>query len=363
MLTLLLAAASAAPDIARPSESRTFGDWVVGCDNRLDCRAIGRIPRDAADHLMLVIERAAEPSATASIRYPFGAFEPCATFYLFVDGKRLPGGFASECPNTAAPAPPAPPPMRRPNPDAGLEDPNFPAIAQGNVLEYRRPDGSVAGRVSVRGAAAALRYMDERQRRAGTTTAIVARGAAAAATIPLPPALPIVTERRPGAGGPVPMLSDRHATRLRKKQGCDPQIGPADFPARAYRLDDRSSLILLRCWQGPHNGSSLVLISRKADARDARPASFDYNASVGERSGRDVPPENADWDEEKGRLVSHFRGECGHTEEWAWDGRMFRLIEQKAMLAEGPLSPNCRGDWITTWRAEVVAAAGHAPSP
>lgn len=361
MLTLLLAAA-AAPDTARPSEIRTFGDWVVGCDNRLDCRAIGQIPRDASDHLMLVIERAAEPAATASIRYPFGAFEPCTTFHLFVDGQRL-GSFGSECPNRAGvPVPPAPLRTLRPNPDARLEDPNLPLIAKGSLLEYRRRDGSVAGRLSLRGAAAALRYMDERQRRAGTTTAIVARGTAAADTIPPPPALPTVAEIRSGRRGPVPVLGDRHAARLRRKEGCDPAVGPADFPSRAYRLDHRFSLTLLRCWQGPHDGSSLVLISRKGDARDARPASFDYNASVGERSGPGVPPENAEWDEGKGRLVSHFRGECGHTEEWAWDGRMFRLIEQRAMVAEGPLSPNCQGDWITTWRAEVVGAADKAPS-
>jgi hypothetical protein len=362
MLILLLAAASAAPDIARPSEIRTFGDWVVGCDNRLDCRAIGQIPRDAADHLMLVIERAAEPAATASIRYPFGAFERCTTIHLFVDGQRLPGSLATECPHRmAVPLPPAPPRIQRPNPDARLEDPNLPWIAKGSLLEYRRPDGSVAGRVSLRGSAAALRYMDGRQRRAGTVTAIVARGAAAVETIPPPPALPTVAEVRPGRHEPAPVLGDRHAARLRKKEGCDPDVGPADFPSRAYRLDDRFSLHLLRCWQGPHNGSSLVLISRRGDGRDARPASFDYNASVGERSGPEVPPENAHWDEEKGRLVSHFRGECGRTEKWAWDGRMFRLIEQRAMVAEGPLSPNCGGDWITTWRAEVVGAAERRP--
>jgi hypothetical protein len=353
MLTLALAAASASA-MAQPGDIRTFGDWVVGCDNRLDCRAIGRMPRGATDHLMLVVERAAEPDATASILHPFDASEACTTIRIFIDGERAPGGFGSPCPHPPGTPPSPSRPAPRPDPRAWAADPNLPAIARGSLLEYRRPDGSVAGRVSLRGAAAALRYMDERQRRVGTVTAIVARGTAPAATIPLPPDLPAVAEVRPSRPGPGAALSAGHAARLRRREGCDPRLDPMDYPAQSYRLDDRSSLILLRCWQGPHEGSSLVLISRRQDARDSGPAAFDYNGSLSERSGRAVPPENAHWDEDKGRLVSHVRAECGRAEDWAWDGRMFRLIEQRAMVAEEPLSPNCRGDWITTWKARLA---------
>jgi hypothetical protein len=357
MLGLILAAASAST-MADPSDIRTFGDWAVGCDNRLDCRAIGRIPRGATDHLMLVIERAAEPAATATVRYPFDAFEPCTTFGVFVDGERQPGSFVSQCPHPRGTPAPPPWPTPRPNPGARGVDPNLPAIANGSILEYRRRDGSVAGRVSLRGTAAALRYMDERQRRVSTVTALVARGSASAATIPPPPPLPVVAEVGPSRPGPGAALSDRDAARLRRREGCDARLEPADYPSESYRLDDRSSVILLRCWQGPHNGDSLVLIAHRRDARDARPAAFDYNGSVSERSGPTVPPENGHWDEEKGRLVSHFRAECGRAEEWAWDGHMFRLIEQRAMVAEAPLSSNCVGDWITTWKAQVIPEGG-----
>jgi hypothetical protein len=360
MLTLALAAASASA-MAQPGDIRTFGDWVVGCDNRLDCRAIGRSPRRTADHVMLVIERAADPEATATIRFPFDAFEPCTTFNIFVDGERQPTSFGSICPHPPGTPSPPPGPTTRPSPRSRMNDPNLPAIARGSVLEYRRRDGSVAGRGSLRGAAAALRYMDERQHRAGTVTAIVARGTAAAATIQPPPVLPQIAEVRPSRPGPGAALGDRDAARLRRREGCDRGLDPIDYPAQSYRLDDRSSLILLRCWQGPHNGGSLVLISSRGDARDARPAAFDYNGSVSERSGATVPPENGHWDEAKGRLVSHFRAECGRAEEWAWDGRMFRLIEQRAMAAEEPISPNCQGDWITTWKAEVAPQGARRP--
>ena len=358
LIPLLSAAAAAAIPAARPGELHRFQDWVVGCDNGLACRAIGHIPRGAGGHLTLVIERAPDALATAIVHYPFQAFEPCTTFDIFIDGERQPSSFISQCPHPpGTPAPPRAPPSRRPSPDTRLEDPLLPGIVRGSALEYRRRDGSVAGRVSLRGAAAALRYMDERQLRAGTTTAIVDRGTAAAGTMPPPPALPVIAEVRPGRPGRGPALSDRDAARLRRSEGCDPNVGAIDYPSESYRLDDRTSVVLLRCWQGPHNGGSLVLISRRADTRDARPASFDFNGSVGERSGPTVPPENAEWDEAKGRLVSHFRSECGRIEEWAWDGRMFRLIEQRAMNAEAPLSPNCRGEWITIWSAEIAGAA------
>ena len=160
----------------------------------------------------------------------------------------------------------------------------------------------------------------------------------------------------PTVRAPATRLDERHAARLRRSHGCSPEVGPADHPSKSYRLDNRTSLILLRCWQGANNGASLVLIARRRDARDARPARFDYLATAGERSGPTVPPENARWDSGKGRLVSHFRSECGRMEEWAWDGGMFRLIEQRTMSAWA-LSPNCRADWITVWRAQVVDAA------
>jgi hypothetical protein len=120
----------------------------------------------------------------------------------------------------------------------------------------------------------------------------------------------------------------------------------------ARRFRDGATVILVPCSQGAYNGSSLVLVAHKADRSDLQPAAFDFNGSADERGPTPTPPEGAYWDEKTGRLSSFFKGrglgDCGAGQDWAWDGRMFRLIRAEAM-------GECRGstDYITTWRARA----------
>ena len=113
MLFLTLAVAfTVAPT---PGELQSFDDWVVGCDNGLACRAMARIPQDGRADMTLVVERAAEALATATMDHPFDAFEPCGLFDIFVDGRRRPVSFGSPCPHPpGTPAPPPAPPRRGP---------------------------------------------------------------------------------------------------------------------------------------------------------------------------------------------------------------------------------------------------------
>ena len=61
---------------------------------------------------------------------------------------------------------------------------------------------------------------------------------------------------------------------------------------------------------------------------------------------------NGDWDPKTRRLSSYEKGrglgDCGSTENYAWDGARFRLVEQNEM-------GECRGsaDYIRTWTART----------
>ncbi len=332
ILLLALAAAAAAP---QPGQLRTFGDWIVGCDNGLGCQAVALFPEPELTGASLTLKREAEAGAVPEIwltlRDETGGQPQAAA--LIVDGQR----FALAADRKGSPAPRDP---------AGVAA----RIGQSKRISVLDDEGKELGLVSVKGSAAALLYVDEQQRRLGTTGALVRRGPAT--QIPPPQALPMVVEMKgSGAVMPVP-LSHERIDKLRKAGECDPDLDLADYRPEARRLDGRTTLVLIRCWQAAYNGSSLVLVGRKGDGSDLAPARFDYTASAGERIGPAVPPDGAYWDEEKSRLASFFKGrglgDCGSGQEWAWDGTRFRLVHEEAM-------GECRGstDYITTWRAVV----------
>lgn len=332
---ILLAAAAAVP---QPAALKIFGDWVVGCDNGRACQAVALFPEAGFEGASLALKRGPEAGAVPDIWIttgPGGAQEVAAKVML-VDGHRFDLAI---------------------DPDRGAvpRDPAGVATRLGQATRIALLDGKGAelAQVSVKGSAAALLYMDEQQRRVDTATALVRRGFRPASSVPSPPPLPRINEVRPGGSGPAwRRLSRMRADRLRAAGGCDPDLDLAGYPPEMRPLDRRTMLVLIRCWQAAYNSSSLVLVGRKSDGSDLAPAKFDYNASVAEQPNVYAAPDGADWDEEKDRLISRFKGrglgDCGSGQEWAWDGARFRLVRED-MMSE------CRGstDYITTWRAQV----------
>jgi hypothetical protein len=336
MSLFFLLAAAATP---QPAALKTFGDWIVGCDNGRACHAVGLMPESLPeDALTISVRRGPEAGAR-----PVIAFEPRSetrAVAVAADGKLLRlrlavdqnGGLAVSAADTRV---------------------LLAAMRGAAELQLRTADGSPAGRVSLRGVSAALLYMDEQQRRIGTVTALVRPGGKPASAVPAPPPLPRVHEVRPAGTSTLAAAPVRRIDALRKRAGCDESLTLAENPPERQRLDPRTTLVRVTCWRGAYNATSLVLVARTANGGDLAPARFDYNASAGEQAGPTVPPDGAYWNEEKGRLASFFKGrglgDCGAGQEWAWDGGMFRLIHAEAM-------GECRGstDYITTWRAEVV---------
>jgi Protein of unknown function (DUF1176) len=292
-LTLMLAAAATATaPTPQAGTLHSFGDWIVGCDNGRACQAVALMPDNMPDDSStMVISRAADPAAPPVISMS-AATTPIMRFS--VDGILLPIRFTN-----------------------GQET------------------------ITIAPASAALRYMDEQQKRAGTVTALVARGNRPISAIPSPPALPVITMAPNSKLSPM-ALSARKRAELNKADECEADKS-ADMEPSYGRLDAGHSVAIrnVRCENGAYNFLfDVYVIDAKGIVSDA-----DFDAK---------PPTgfyNVSWNDD--RLTTYYKGrgvgDCGERQSFAWDGKRFRLVEQDEM-------DRCGGsaDYIPTWRARVV---------
>ena len=325
--------AAAASSGATPGALKTFSDWVVGCDNGRACQAVGLQSESDPDGLTMAIRRGAERNAVPEVRVALASGNPVA---VGVDGKRLAVRIRTVDGETII------------NP---LDMSAFiAAIRKGRQLDMIDTSGATFARVSLTGASAALLYMDDKQHRVGTITALVKPGGKSAAAVPLPPALPVIVAPAQTAAKPR-SISKVAADAELKPLECGAE-GRNNFKIESYRLDARSSLALLPwpCGNGAYNYFSNAVIVDEG-GRSVR-AKFEVDPGMGEENDGTIV--NATWDAKTRQLLSFAKGrglgDCGTINSYAWDGRMFRLVSQEAM-------DNCRGsvDYITTWRAKVVA--------
>jgi hypothetical protein len=311
----------------QPSEPRTFHDWVAACDNGLACRAVALAPEDALQPAVtLVLDRAAGPDAVPTLSFTTQE-ERTPPFAISVDGKLLAQGGTAKDGAVAF---------------EGAEATQLAtALGNGGKLAVADAAGKPIGEVSLAGAAAALRWIDAQQDRAGTTGALVARGkepdTAPAAALPVIRAAPL--------SGEAALLDPARVAAMKREAGCetDRNLGQPD----AKPIDGRT-LVLLPCSSGAYNLMMAVFVVR--DGKHT-PAEFDAPSGM---SPEDSPVKNVvDGSFADGVLTSFARGrglgDCGIKQQFVWDGTRFRLSRQEEM-------PECRGsrNYLPTWRARVV---------
>jgi hypothetical protein len=326
---LALAAAAASP---QPGELKTFRDWTVGCDNGRACQAVALIPEseDGENYLMLVIKRGPEAQARAELRWP-APDGPPRRATLAIDGRpvaQVSGSALAITPALAA------------------------ALAAGGSAEVTTTPGGKIGDASLGGLAAAMRYIDDKQKRVGTDTALVAKGMSK--VVPPAPLLPVVT-MPPADPRPPRTLSVARVTQLIGPDNAKCDYTTSKVDPEAYRLDARTSLVTVvhPCGNGAYNYfSSAFLID---EAGTVRVATYDTDKPK-PKDGENLGLVNADYDPKSRRLTSFMKGrglgDCGSGQDYVWDGTRFRLVEQTGM-------GECRGsvDYITIWRAQTVTDA------
>ncbi|MGN7158299.1 DUF1176 domain-containing protein [Sphingomonas sp. SAFR-052] len=308
----------------KPLPLKTFGDWAAGCDNGATCQAGSLVPDDGEPPaLTLSIERAAGPDTgvTLHLRGP----APSLPLTFAVDGEAVARGGKPHGDWTELSAEPALAVTR--------------SLANGRTITIADAGGNPVTTLSLKGAAAALRWIDAQQGRDGTTGALVALGKRPD-TRPAP-ALPIV--RAPVIRGEAALLDPLLVTRMRETATCDTD----DLPEVTTKPLGSRTLAIVPCAVGAYNVLSALFVIERGEAV---PATFDA-PPAGDAPG-DLPLVfNAGFAD--GILTADARGrglaDCGTTQRYAWDGKRFRLIEQRDMT-------ECRGniDYIRTWAARLV---------
>ena len=333
---LLFAAAEAA--VPRPALGpiKTFGDWVVACDNVQVCEMTSLIAEnDAGDGgdsgASFSVARAAGPdggfffelSSNGGIDGPVS---------VRIDGKRIADGTVEKDGMTLS---------------GDAADRIVAAMANGKRLTLNRKAGKEVAHASLSGSAAALRFIDAEQRRAGTVTAAVAKGTKPASAVPPVAPLPKVPSVAPS--GAAAKVTPALIKTMRSLSGCDTEDGQSSDPITGNAIGGGKTLVLLPCGAGAYNFSTVPFV-----VTAGKPAIARFDSPPGWTVAEGTPNlVNADWDTKLGRLGSYNKarglGDCGSSETYVWDGTMFRLIEATQM-------GECRGsiNWLTIWRATPV---------
>ena len=318
----------------RPGALKTFGDWAVGCDNVRRCAMTSLGDDFGTDwpEVTMTVTRAPGPDGGFDLAFDAQEDKSPVPDAVAIDGRRLSlADGLSGAPAAAIVAAMA----------------NAKTLA---ILSGRR----TLSTVSLRGAAAALRYIDAEQGRAGTVTAVMAKGDAPASRVPAAAALPVVRMVRP-TGQPA-TIDTPTLNRLRKQAGCEmdvPAGNPAGtMPPETHALGGGRTLLIVPCSMGAYNLLSALFVSQ---GKDWVPIQVDAPIGFAETGAEgDGPvPElvNSDWKD--GVLTGYAKGrglgDCGLSQSLVWDGTRLRLTEQSEMR-------ECRGNpnYLTTWRTRVV---------
>jgi len=333
---VLLAGLLLAGSAAAGEADKTFKDWWVACDNVRVCAAYG-FPAEEGGAVVLRMRREAEAGAVPSVDVginPEDSKGVAGPLDIAIDGKvvartGLPDGSDDE--------------LREWDVSEARASTLLAAIAQGQALDLKAGGRTVAT-ISLAGASAALRWIDDQQKRAGGVTALVARGPAPASAVPAPPPLPVIRAAKPveqkGLGSvPPPAV-------VARLKGLDCEAHPPEEPT-SNRLAPGVVLWVVPCWVGAYQISSALVL---ADEQGGHARLADLGGA-GDPDGRAMAT-NADYDTDKQRLYSYAKGrgiaDCGISATYAWTGKAFVLVERTELSVCRGLSDDY---WVTTFRS------------
>ncbi len=132
------------------------------------------------------------------------------------------------------------------------------AMANGKRLTLNRKAGKEVAHASLSGSAAALRFIDAEQRRAGTVTAAVAKGTKPANTVPPVAALPKCLRIAPS--GVAAKVTPALIKTMRSLSGCETEDVQSSDPITGNAIGGGKTLILLPCGARGPNFSTVPFV-------------------------------------------------------------------------------------------------------
>ena len=307
---------------------KAYHDWLVGCDNRLGCTALGLAPEGGGDGyavLRLDAGAAAQPSLAFVLVDPAGSG---TTMRVEVVGKHHlgPVELAAEADGAW---------VRAPVPEAERAA-LIAAMRDGDHLELALGDAEPVT-VSLRGATASMLLIDDRQWRIGTVTALARPGDAPAASVASPPDAPAVDAK------PIRALD------ASPPEGVEAADDPSCADVDAIGFDLGGGVTL---WGACDFAAAYNTAFRfwTAGPDGVAPAVFDV---PGRRDGDTAvltgPALAADGLGLEAVNLGRGVGDCGEASRWAWTGDGFALVRLADLDTCAGVSP---GDWPVLWRSE-----------
>ncbi|WP_271165555.1 DUF1176 domain-containing protein [Brevundimonas intermedia] len=323
------------------SETRQFRDWSATCSNDGTCWAFGFAPDFAAGWVRIALPPGPDARPEVAFGYWPDSDAPASTAVgLQIDDRAFPATLDNGGQT----------PVGRIRSDT---IPLIDAMAQGRSMTIK---GATTQAVSLNGAAAALLWIDEKQGRLGTTTALIRRGDRPASSVPVAPPLPTVPVApridQTGFGDSGQTLPA--TLRARREVGdClkESQMSGIGDGVSSARLDARTVLWAVACGSGAYNLTHFWYLTGP-DGREPRPVALVGTAGPGANPVMaDNTTINGAYDPET-RTLSAFAkgrgiGDCGALQTWAWTGDRFALTRESSM-------GNCAGVpndlWPVAWR-------------
>ncbi|RZJ01648.1 MAG: DUF1176 domain-containing protein [Brevundimonas sp.] len=345
-------AASPQTGPAVATETKEFRDWTAVCNNGNDCYAFGFAPDYGAGWVRIFMP--AGPNAEPQVAFGLWSedfYKGASTgkgpppLSLVIDGRVFPGVIAGAS-DEDAPVGEIRTGVR------GL----ISALAAGRALEIRAGETQA---ISISGSSAALLWIDERQGRLGTTTALLRRGDRPASSVPPAATLPLVQAApvadQTGFGEKQPLPAPLRA--VPSVAACLEETADNEWlrdDVMSARLDARTELWAVPCGAGAYNVSHQWYVTGPG-GRDPRPA--ELLGSGGPRTGdaAEVWPANSTINggyAANARAIVAFSkgrgiGDCGTSQTWVWTGRRFELELEDSMGHCAGVAPDY---WPTTWR-------------
>lgn len=339
------APASAVPDM------REFRDWRAACDNGNACVAWGgsdsgwiRIAIDAGPN--------ATPTVTAGSWSLGDVGKAPESLALKIDGRNyaLRAG-ARDAANATAAA------------DRAREI--IAALPASRSLALA--SGAQTADLPSSGISAALLWIDERQGRLDTNTALLRRGSRPASAVPAAPALPRVpsapaVSQAGFEGAANPMEDDPRSLTVpaaiegrQEVKACRAENNEyLNKAVLAARLDGSTVLWGIPCGSGTYNATYVLYLARP-DGFGVRAAELleRTRRTEGDIGGQDQWLVNPIYDAQRQTLTVFPRGrglgDCGTITTWTWSGGRFLLSEERSMGDCWGMTPDV---WPTLWRTQ-----------
>ena len=343
-ILLLAAALAASAAAAGAQEVKHFKAWTAVCDNLKTCSALGYTEDGTDNDAFIRLSRAAGPGASPMVSLgldPSSSDKAPLSWRVGVDGA-TPAGLEAVAMKDVDGVLRA---RLSPAQSAAL------ASALRNGTQLSLSGGGVRVSIGLSGSSASMLWIDDRQGRVGTVTALAARGPKSASAVPAAPPAPVVRPAPAVSQAGLPAKLPKAILASPRLKDCDSEDALSQDPLIA-RLGPGQVLWGAPCSAGAYNLLSVLFVADEA-GRGAR----EITAPDAQAADPNADDElmNLDYDAKTRMLTSFAKarglGDCGSQASWVWDGKAFRLLDETVM-------PDCKGvtsdDWPSLYHAVLA---------